>query len=261
MRRSHLAFPGLSLRFTHVWRRNFRVWRKLAIPSMLGNLADPMFYLLALGYGIGSLVPEVQGMPYIAFLASGIICSSTMNSATFESLWSAFSRMHTQRTWESIMNAPVALDDIVLAEAVWSASKSFLSGTAILLVSWLLGLWHSPVTLWVLPVTFLIGMTFGSMGLIVTALAPSYDFFMYYFTLVVTPMLLACGVFFPLDKLPAALQWVAAWLPLTHAIALVRPLVHGDYPPDGMIHVMVMLVMTALSYYVALVLTRRRLLT
>jgi lipooligosaccharide transport system permease protein len=257
----HFRFPDLSLRFVHIWRRNFLVWRKLAIPSMLGNLADPMFYLLALGYGIGSLVPEVQGMSYISFLAGGIICSSTMNSATFEALWSAFSRMQTQRTWESIMNAPVALDDIVLAEAAWAASKSFLSGTAILLVAWLLGLWHSPLALMILPVTFVIGMTFGSLGLIVTALAPSYDFFMYYFTLIITPMLLASGVFFPLEQLPAVLQWLAAGLPLTHAIALVRPLLHGDLPAHGVQHLAVLLAATLISYYVALVLTRRRLLT
>jgi lipooligosaccharide transport system permease protein len=261
MRGSHFRLPLLSLRFVHVWRRNFLVWRKLAIPSMLGNLADPMFYLLALGYGLGRLVPEVQGMPYISFLAGGIICSSTMNTATFEALWSAFSRMHNQRTWESIMNAPIALDDIVLAEAVWAASKSVLSGSAILLVSWLLGLWHSPLTLWVLPVTFLIGITFGAMGLIVTAVAPSYDFFMYYFTLVITPMLLASGVFFPLDQLPLALQWIASALPLTHAIALVRPLVHGEVPVNALGHAAVMFAVTALCYYVALVLTRRRLLT
>lgn len=157
------------------------------------------------------------------------------------------------------MNAPISLDDIVLAEALWAASKSFLSGAAILLVSWLLGLWHSPLTLWVLPLTLLIGAAFASIGLIVTALAPSYDFFMYYFTLVITPMLLASGVFFPLDQLPAALQWIATALPLTHAIALVRPLVHGEVPADGLLHFAVLLAATAIGYYIALVLLRRRL--
>src|SRR5215210_2636587 len=109
--------PRLSVRFTQVWRRNFLVWRKLAIPSMLGNLADPMLYMLGLGYGLGKLLPQVDGTRYITFLAAGTVCYSTMNSATFEGLYSAFSRMHVQRTWDAIMNAPVNLDDIVLAEA------------------------------------------------------------------------------------------------------------------------------------------------
>jgi lipooligosaccharide transport system permease protein len=91
-----------------VWRRNFLVWRKLALPSIVGNLADPVIYMLGLGYGLGMLVPEVEGVSYIAFLAGGTLAYSTMNAATFEALYSGFSRMHTQKTWEAIMNAPVA---------------------------------------------------------------------------------------------------------------------------------------------------------
>jgi lipooligosaccharide transport system permease protein len=198
--------PRPSWRAFAVWRRNLLVWRRLAIPSLLGNLADPMLYMLALGFGLGSLLPEIEGTRYIVFLAAGTVAYSTMNSATFEALYSAFSRMHVQKTWEAIMNAPVDLDDIVLAEAVWAASKSLLSGTAILVVIWVLGLSHSPLTLWIVPLAFLIGLTFGSMALVMNALSPSYDFFMYYFTLVMTPMTLLCGVFFPVTQLPAALQ-------------------------------------------------------
>jgi Nod factor-specific ABC transporter NodJ protein len=165
----------LSLRFTHVWRRNFRVWRKLAIPSMLGNLADPMLYMLGLGYGLGAFVGEVGGVPYITFLAAGTVCYSTMNTATFEALYSAFSRMHVQKTWDAIMNAPLNLDDVIAAEAVWAASKSFLSGCAILIIIWALGLSHSPLTLWIVPLAFLIGLTFACLGLVMNSVAPSYD--------------------------------------------------------------------------------------
>ena len=98
MRAKHFAPTRVSARSFQVWRRNLLVWRKLAISSMLGNLADPMFYMLALGYGLGALLPKVDGMPYITFLAAGTVCYSTMNSATFEALYSAFSRMHVQRT-------------------------------------------------------------------------------------------------------------------------------------------------------------------
>ena len=205
MRRAKLfALPHLSPRFSHVWGRNFLVWRKLAIPSMLGNLADPMLYMLGLGYGLGSLLPQVDGTPYITFLAAGTVCYSTMNSASFEALYSAFSRMQIQKTWDAILNTPMGLDDVVLAEVVWAASKSFLSGTAIVAIIWVLGLSHSPLTLWIVPLTLLIGLTFGGIGLVMTSLAPNYDFFMYYFTLVITPMVLLCGVFFPITQLPAA---------------------------------------------------------
>ena len=135
MAAQHWCPPRLSLRFLHVWRRNLLVWRKLAIPSMLGNLADPLLYMFGLGYGLGRMLEDVGGLSYIAFLASGVICSSTMMSASFEAMYSAFSRMHMQKTWDAILNAPLTLDDVLLGEWVWAASKSFLSGSAVLIVA------------------------------------------------------------------------------------------------------------------------------
>ena len=89
-----------------VWRRNYLVWKKLAIASMFGNLADPMIYLFGLGLGLGLMVGRVDGVSYIAFLAAGTVASSVMMSASFESMYSGFSRMHVQRTWEAIMHTP-----------------------------------------------------------------------------------------------------------------------------------------------------------
>ena len=254
------APPSMSLRFVPVWRRNLLVWRKLAMPSILGNLADPMIYVFGLGYGLGSMLPQIEGVPYIAFLAAGMVCSSTMNSATFEAMYSAFSRMHVQRTWDAIMNAPLDLDDVVLAELVWAASKSVLSGAAILAVVWLLGLTHSLLSLWVLALVPLVGLTFGALALAVTAMARSYDFFMYYFTLIITPMSLLCGVFFPVEQLPELFQTVAAFLPLTHAVAIARPLLFGQVPADAAVHVLVLLLYAAAGFYLAAILFRRRLL-
>jgi lipooligosaccharide transport system permease protein len=261
MRSKDFQPPRISRRFVHVWRRNLLVWRKLAITSMLGNLADPMLYMLGLGYGLGSLLPQVDGTPYITFLAAGTVCYSTMNSATFEALYSGFSRMQVQRTWDAILNAPINLDDIMLAETLWAASKSFLSGLAILVVIWMLGLSHSPLTLWIIPLTILIGLTFGSLGLVMTALAPNYDFFLYYFTLVITPMVLLCGVFFPVTQLPPFLQNVSMALPLTHAIVLARSLVNNQIPAHAFLHIGVLGVYAIAGFYAALVLVRRRLLT
>jgi lipooligosaccharide transport system permease protein len=199
-------------------------------------------------------------MSYIAFLAAGTVCSSTMMTASFEAMYSGFSRMHVQRTWDAIMNAPVTLDDVLLGEAVWAASKALLSGTAVLLVAWVLGLAQFPNALWVIPIVFMTGLAFSGMGLIMTALSPSYDFFMYYFTLVMTPMMLLCGVFFPIAQLPGPIQAVTQVLPLTHAVELARPLMYGAVPADIALHVGMLVAYAVASTYVALVLTRRRLL-
>jgi lipooligosaccharide transport system permease protein len=256
----NFAPPAVSLRFAPVWRRNLLVWRKLAIPSILGNLADPMIYMLGLGYGLGSFLPQVEGVPYISFLAAGTVCLSTMNSATFEAMYSAFSRMHVQRTWDAIMNAPIDLDDVVLAELIWAASKSVLSGLAILLVVWALGLSTSPLSLWVLALVPLVGLTFGALGLAMTAVAWNYDFFMYYFTLVITPMIMLSGVFFPVEQLPPEFQAAAAVLPLSHAVALARPLLLGQIPAGILLHLGVLLAYAAAGFYAATILCRRRLL-
>ena len=257
---SLLRPPGFSLRFVPVWRRNLLVWKKLAIASVLGNIADPLLYMLALGYGIGAFVPEVGGMTYIVFIGTGMVCQSAMFTSSFEAMYSAFSRMHMQRTWDAIINAPISLDDVVFAEWIWAASKAVVSTAAILAVIMLLGYGHSWLALWILPLGFLIGLTFGAFGLVMNALAPGYDFFTYFFTLVLTPMLLLSGVFFPVDQMPAWLAGIAEFLPLKHAIDMARPLLTGTVPTLIPLHVAVLLAYGFAAYYVSLVLTRRRLL-
>lgn len=254
------ALPAFSLRFWPIWRRNFLVWKKLAGASVLGNIAEPLITLLAFGYGLGSLLREIEGVPYIHFLASGSICMSVMMAASFEALYSAFSRMHVQKTWEALLNAPLGLDDVVLAEMLWAATKAVLSGAAILVVILMLGIGHHPHVLLVLPLLFLIGMTFASIALIMNALARSYDFFTYYFTLVMTPMIFLSGVYYPVAQLPDWLAGIAALLPLTAAVNLVRPLVLGSWPQAPWGDVGILAAYCALGYYLAAVVTRRRLL-
>jgi lipooligosaccharide transport system permease protein len=189
-----------------------------------------------------------------------MVCQSAMFTSSFEAMYSAFSRMHVQRTWEAIINAPVSLDDVVFAEWVWAASKAVVSTTAILAVIMALGFGHSWLALWIVPLGFLVGLVFGAFGLVMNSLAPGYDFFTYFFTLVLTPMLLLSGVFFPVDQMPAALQGVAAFLPLKHAIDLARPLLMGRVPAAIALHVVVLAAYAVAAYFIALVLTRRRLL-
>jgi lipooligosaccharide transport system permease protein len=252
--------PTFSPRFVPVWRRNLLVWRKLAVASVLGNIADPLLYMLALGYGVGALIGDVGGMPYVAFIGTGMVCQSAMFTASFEGMYSAVSRMHMQRTWDAIINAPIGLDDVVLAEWAWCATKALMSTIAILLVLMALGFGHTWLALWILPLGFLIGLVFGAFGLMMNALAPGYDFFTYFFTLFLTPMLLFSGVYFPVAQMPAWLAAISNFLPLKHAIDLARPLMLGQIPSAIALHVAVLVAYALAAYYVALALTRRRLL-
>ena len=258
--------PELSLRFWPVFLRNLLVWRKLAIPSLVGNIAEPLMWLVAFGYGMGALVGQITvtgpggdvKVPYILFLASGSICMSAMQAASFEALYSAFSRMHVQKTWDGIMNAPVALDDIVLAEMLWAAFKSLFTVTAILGVMLALGISDSPKLLLAWPILLGVGITFSCIALVFNALAKGYDFFTYYFTLFLTPMMFLSGVFFPLDQLPHAVRVVADWLPLSSAVLLVRPLFMDQWPSDALRHASVLVAYTVVAFWVALALTRKR---
>mgnify|MGYP001432912721 FL=1 len=131
---------------------------------------------------------------------------------------------------------------------------------AILAVLFALGFGRTWLALWILPLGFLVGLVFGGFGLLMTSPAPGYEFFTYFFTLVITPMLLLSGVYFPVDQLPGWLSAAANVLPLKHAIDLARPLMLSRAPDAVAQHVAVLLAYAGIAYYAALVLTRRRLL-
>jgi lipooligosaccharide transport system permease protein len=258
--------PRLSARWWPVFLRNLRVWRTLAIPSLVGNIAEPLMWLVAFGYGMGALVGQVnmatpQGtvaVPYILFLASGSICMSAMNAASFEALYSAFSRMHVQKTWDGILNAPVSLDDVVLGEMLWAGFKALFSVVAIMGVMLALGISHSPKLLVALPVLLGAGITFSCIALVFNALAQGYDFFTYYFTLFLTPMMFLSGVFFPREQLPGVVRSISDWLPLTNAVELVRPLFMDQWPQQAWLHVLVLLIYALGAFWIALAFTRKR---
>ena len=241
-----------------VYRRNLLVWRKLAPASLVGNVAEPLITLLAFGYGLGAFLGEVDGVPYIVFLAAGAICMSTTMAASFESLYSAFSRMQVQRTWDSLMNAPVELDDILVAEWLWAASKATLSGVAIVVVAFALGVTRAPTLPAVLPVILLTGLCFAAIGLVFNALARGYDFFTFYFTLCLTPMIFISGVYYPTHALPPWLEAVAGVLPLASAVSLVRPLVIGEWPATVAGPLALLVGWTVAAFALARWLTRRR---
>jgi lipooligosaccharide transport system permease protein len=253
---------NLYFRFWPVFMRNLLVWRKLVIPSLVANIAEPLMWLVAFGYGMGALIGEVTldgvQVPYLLFLASGSICMSAMNAATFEALYSAFSRMHVQKTWDGIMNAPIRLEDVLLAEMLWAAFKSLFTITAILGVMMALGITQSWKILLAWPCLLFVGITFSCLALIFNALAKGYDFFTYYFTLFLTPMMFLSGVFFPSDQLPPWVRAVAEWLPLSQAIALVRPLFLDRWPSQPLLHLGVLALYAGVAWAIALHFTRKR---
>ena len=255
-----LRLPRIRRGALYVWRRNILVWRKLLVPAILMNFGEPAIYLLGLGFGLGHFVGDMAGLSYLAFLASGIIASSSMTTASFEGMYSVYTRMVPQKTYEAILATPLEVDDIMAGEMLWCANKALFSGSAILAVAALLGVVHDWHALLALPVVFLIGLCFAGPALIMSSLAGSYDFFSYYFVLVITPMFILCGVFYPVDTLPQVVHGFVQFLPLTHGVYLTRGLVAGADLTHPWLDVVVLVAYALVSYVIAVLLVRRKLL-
>lgn len=254
------VLPANGWNWIAVWRRNYLAWKKVALSSILGTLADPLIYLFGLGAGLGLMVGQVGGTSYIAFLAAGMVAASAMTASTFETIYAAFGRMHDQRSWEAILYTQLTLGDIVLGEVAWAASKAFLAGTGITIVAAVLGYTAWPSVLYALPVIALTGLAFSSLAMIVAALAPSYDYFVFYQTLVLTPMLFLSGAVFPVSQLPEAFQQVVLFLPLANSIDLIRPAILGLPAADIGLHISALGIYAVLPFFLSVVLLRRRLL-
>ena len=212
-----------------VWQRHFTVYTKLYKSSFALNFVEPVLYLAALGLGLGAFVKEINGVPYINFIAPGIIASSAMFAAIYECTYGTYVRMTYQKTFDAILATPVNIDDLVTGELMWGASKSLLYGSTIIIVISAFGLVKSPMILFALPVLFISGLIFAEISVIFTAVVPGIDSFNYFYTLLMTPMFLFSGIFFPLDNLPKVVSKIAFFTPLYHLVNICRSLAQGNF--------------------------------
>jgi lipooligosaccharide transport system permease protein len=242
-----------------VWRRDYESWKDYAVASIVGTMAEPILFFVAMGYGLGRFVDQIQGQPYVAFIAPGLLASTAMHSAAFETTFGSFTRMVEQRTYEAIVMTPISVGQVVAGDILWAASKSVFASGIIFAIMGFLGLLESPWSAAMLPLVFLVGTMFGALGMAWTALAPSYAFFNYFFTLVIGLMFLFSGVFFPLEGLPRWAETAAWFLPLTHAVVLMRGLRTGELDPSMWQDAAWIAVFTILAFAVAARLIRRRL--
>lgn len=246
-----ITTPGFLHGALHVVRRNFQVWRHYAGASALGNFGEPLLYLVALGFGLGRVIPELDGMSYAEFIAPGLVVSTVMYTATFECTFGSYSRLESQRTYDAVLATPVTIPELVAGEVLWGAIKSTIGAFFVLLVIAAFGLVRSWMAAFVLPVAFVAGLLFSALALAVTSVSKSYEFFSYYFTLVVAPMFLFSGIFFPLERMPEMVRFSAQALPLTHVVEIARALVHGTVTRQVTAHLVTVTVFLAAAYWLS----------
>ncbi len=256
-------YPDISLRLFRVWQRNLIVymqsWKVRSLPPLL----EPIFYLVAFGVGLGSLVGGVryagEEISYTRFIAPALIAITVMNNAFFENSYASFVRMYYQKTFDAMMTTPLTVQEIIAGEILWGATKAVIATAIMMAAISVFGLISFPEGLLLLPIAFLGGLAFGGAGMICTALVPNIEIFNLPIFLFITPMFLFGGTFFPLESLPDWGRTTAVFLPLTHLVNLSRSSAIGRSDASVITGLAYLVLFVSASFPTALYLMRRRL--
>ena len=197
--------------------------------NLLPNFFEPVFYLLAVGIGVGAYINQMGGMSYVEFLAPGLVCVAAMNGASYEVTYNVYVRLVLEKTYDAMLTTPVEPDDVLIGEVLWAVTRASIYGGCFFLIVSAFGLASFPTSLAALAVIPLAGLLFAFMGIAFSLHVETIDFFSFYFTLFLTPLFLFSDVFFPLDeRLSSAMQYLAELLPLLHPVRLARAAFHWN---------------------------------
>jgi lipooligosaccharide transport system permease protein len=248
-----------SWRFYRLWQRNRDVFFRLWHSEGVGAIVEPILVLLAFGLGMGAYVSLEGGQRYIEFIAPGIMVSYAMFSASFECTYGSYFRMEHHYTFDAILATPLNVEDITAGEIFWGATRSFITGCIILAIAAAFQLVPSPWALVIPLVAGLSGVMFASIALFVTSIVPAIYTFNFFFTLFITPMFLLSGIFFPLTQFPDIVQKLSWIAPLTPVAKLARGLFQGEFHPDMLLSLGIILLWIVVFFSITLATLRRRL--
>ena len=215
-----------------VWRRNATMYRRTWMWNILPNFFEPVLYLASIGIGVGAYVANMGGMPYVEFLAPGLLCVAAMNGASFEVTYNMYVRLNFEKAYDVMLTTPVDAGDILVGEMMWAMTRACIYGGCFYIVLAIFGLAPLPASLLALPIIPLAGLLFAAIGTSVSLRIPTIDMFSFYFTLFITPLFLFSDVFFPLrERLSGNWLWVAEALPLLHPVRLARYAFRSEWSP------------------------------
>jgi lipooligosaccharide transport system permease protein len=229
-----------SRRALRIIERNLLVYKHGWL-VLLSGFFEPLFYLLSIGFGLGRLVGDVAGpggepISYALFVAPALLAASAMNGAITESTFNFFFKLNYDKTFASILTTPMSPADISLGELAWALIRGGLYTVGFLVVMVVMGLVKSPLILLTLPGALLIGFAFAAVGMAATSFMRTWQDFDL-IQLVILPMFLFSGTFFPLDTLPDAARVIVQLTPLYHGVDLLRGLSVGVIGPETIVHV------------------------
>jgi len=226
-----MTFPDSVWGVKRVWLRYFDVFRKSLRFYLVTTFTEPILYLLSFGLGVGALVGtlKVHGVDvtYRGFVFAGIIGQTVLFQSFYEASFGSFVRMYYQKVFSSMAVTPITLSEVLWGELLWDATKASVAAEVVTLIGAALGDFPVVAIVTVIPLVVVSSLLFAGLGLLVSARAKTIDDISYPQFLIVFPMFLFCGVFYPIETLPTALQWVAWALPLTSVLSLMRTLTLG----------------------------------
>jgi lipooligosaccharide transport system permease protein len=230
--------PGaLAVGAARLWRarrlveRNIMVYRHQWI-VILSGVAEPIFYLFGIGLGLGGLITSVpladgREVSYVTYVAPALLATAAMNGAVFETIFNVFFRLNYAKTYDGILATPMGITEIAIGEMMWALLRSLLYAVSMLAIMWALGLLLSPWALLAFPGALFISAAFASAGLAGTSFLRTVQDFDIPMGLIVMPMFLFSGTFFPISIYPAPIQVFMQLTPLYHSINLIRGLTTG----------------------------------
>jgi lipooligosaccharide transport system permease protein len=219
--------PPFPARIGAVWFRHMRVYTRNLFSNALPPFIEPLIFLMGIGLGLGANIGPMQGLPYIRFLAFGLLMTAAMFTAAFEMSYGTYIRLMFDKIYDSMMGAPLTALDIMLGEILWCGTKGAVFTASVLIVCLAFG--ALPVG-WIIlspAIGFLTGLIFAVLALLVTTFVSTISNFNFFFSGLLSPMFFFSGVVFPLSSLPPFLLPVAEALPLTHPVRLVRGFATG----------------------------------
>ena len=258
---ANFRLPKLSYRVWKVWMRDRDVFMKTFKVNFVPPMLEPVLYLLGMGFGLGLFVHDIEpGVSYVQFIAPSLVAIGMMFGSFFECTYASFVRMYYQKTFDAIIATPVNLEEVIAGELLWGATKSLVNSSIVLVIIALFGLVLSPLALLIPPLSFLAGLLFASVAMCFTAVVPNIDAFNYPQFLLITPMFLFSGTFFPITVLPPLTQTIAQlFFPLTHTVALTRNLILGRFELSLLLSLAWLMVATIIFFILSINLMKRRL--
>jgi lipooligosaccharide transport system permease protein len=240
------SVPFGSRRAIHPFERSLYLYRRTWL-VLVSGFFEPLFYQLAVGFGIGSLIgsvpgPDGQPVPYQLFVAPALLASSAMNGAIFEVTFNVYGKLRWDKVYDAMLATPLGVGDIALGEIAWALFRGLLYAIGFVLVILLLGLFRSPFFLFAIPAAMLIGFAFAAVGMAATTFVRSWQDFDL-IQLILLPLFLFSATFYPISTYPPILQTIIQLTPLYHGVDLIRSLALGVIGPGLLVHVAYLLVM------------------